>query len=42
MGRVGACGDNAAMESFSALPQMNIPDRQKWTTRQQLRLASIT
>lgn len=33
MGRVGACGDNAAMESFFALLQKNVLDRQRWTTR---------
>jgi transposase InsO family protein len=27
MGRVGACGDNAAMESFFALLQKNVLDR---------------
>jgi putative transposase len=32
MGRVGACGDNAAMESFFALLQKNVLDRQRWTT----------
>lgn len=42
MGRVGACGDNAAMESFFALLQKNILDRQRWATRQELRLAIIT
>jgi putative transposase len=42
MGRVGACGDNAAMESFFALLQNNVLDRQRWTTRDQLRLAIIT
>ena len=42
MGRVGACGDNAAMESFFALLQKNVLDRQRWTTRDQLRLAIIT
>jgi transposase InsO family protein len=42
MGRVGACGDNAAMESFFALPQKNVLDRQRWPDRQQLRLAIIT
>jgi putative transposase len=40
MGRVGACGDNAAMESsFSAAKSL---DRQRWTTRKELRLAIIT
>jgi putative transposase len=42
MGRVGACGDNAAMESFFALLQRNVLDRQRWATREDLRLAIIT
>jgi transposase InsO family protein len=42
MGRVGACGDNAAMESFFALLQRNVLDRQRWRTREDLRLAIIT
>ena len=42
MGRVGACGDNAAMESFFALLQKNVLDRQRWTTREELRLAIVT
>jgi putative transposase len=42
MGRVGACGDNAAMESFFALLQKNVLDRQRWPSREQLRLAIIT
>ncbi|BBY34584.1 hypothetical protein MMIN_26450 [Mycolicibacter minnesotensis] len=42
MGRVGACGDNAAMESFFALLQRNVLDRQCWTTRAELRLAIVT
>ncbi|WP_434739332.1 IS3 family transposase [Micromonospora sp. SH-82] len=42
MGRVGACGDNAAMESFFALLQRNVLDRQRWTTRHDLRLAMVT
>ena len=42
MGRVGACGDNAAMESFFALLQKNVLDRHRWATRDQLRLAIIT
>ena len=41
MGRVGACGDNAAMESFFALLQKNVLDRQRWSTREQLRLAIV-
>ena len=42
MGRVGACGDNAAMESFFALLQKNVLNRQTWDTREELRLAIIT
>ncbi|AHH20220.1 putative transposase [Nocardia nova SH22a] len=41
MGRVGACGDNAAMESFFALLQKNILDRKRWATRDELRLAIV-
>ncbi|SNU02018.1 Integrase core domain-containing protein, partial [Ruaniaceae bacterium KH17] len=41
MGRVGACGDNAAMESFFSLLQKNVLDRQRWTTRLELRLAIV-
>jgi putative transposase len=42
MGRVGACADNAAMESFFSLLQKNVLNRRRWPTRQQLRLAIIT
>lgn len=41
MGRVGACGDNAAMESFFALLQKNVLDKQRWDTRDELRLAIV-
>ena len=41
MGRVGACADNAAMESFFALLQEKVLNRQRWQTRQQLRLAIV-
>ena len=41
MGRVGACGDNAAMESFFSLLQKNVLDRQRWATRLELRLAIV-
>ena len=41
MGRVGACGDNAAMESFIAPLQKNVLDRQQWSTREELRLAIV-
>jgi transposase InsO family protein len=42
MGRAGAAGDNAAMESFFSLLQKNVLDQQSWATRQQLRLAIVT
>jgi transposase InsO family protein len=42
MGRVGACGDNAAMESFFALLQKNVLDRRPWATRDELRIAIVT
>jgi transposase InsO family protein len=42
MGRVGACGDNASMESFFALLQKNVLDRRRWGTREELRLAIVT
>lgn len=42
MGRAGACGDNAAMESVFALLQKNVLDRQRWESRDELRLAIIT
>ena len=41
MGRVSSAGDNAAMESFFALLQNNVLNRQTWTTREELRLAII-
>lgn len=42
MGRVGACADNAAMESFFSLLQKNVLNRQRWRSRQELRLAIVT
>ena len=42
MGRVGAAGDNAAMESFFALLQKNVLDRRTWASRQELRIAIVT
>jgi putative transposase len=42
MGRVGACADNAAMESFFSLLQKNVLNRRRWTSRMQLRLAIVT
>ena len=41
MGRTGTCADNAAMESFFALVQNNVFDRQRWQTREELRLAVV-
>jgi putative transposase len=41
MGRVGAAGDNAAMASFWSLVQTNVLNQQRWTTRQELRLAIV-
>ena len=42
MGQVGSVGDNAAMESFFALLQKNVLDRQAWRTREELRIAIVT
>lgn len=42
MGRVGAAGDNAAMESFFSLLQKNVLDRQVWANRDELRIAIVT
>jgi putative transposase len=41
MGRVGAAGDNAAMESFYSLLQMDVFDAQPWRTREELRLRIV-
>ena len=41
MGRVGAAGDNAAMESFFALLQKNVLNRKSWVTREDLRSAIV-
>ncbi len=41
MGRVGAAGDNAAMESFFSLLQKNVLDRRSWDTREDLRIAIV-
>ena len=41
MGRVGAAGDNAAMESFFSLLQKNVLDRRSWNTREALRIAIV-
>ena len=42
MGRVGAAGANAAMESFFSLLQNNVLNNQRWETREELRLAIVT
>ena len=42
MGRVGAAGDSAAMESFFALLQKNVLDTRRWDTHQDLRLALVS
>ena len=42
MGRVGAVGDNAAMESFFSLLQKNVLKRKTWATRDELRSAIVT
>lgn len=34
MSRVGAAGDNAAMESFFSLLQKKVLDRRTWRTRE--------
>lgn len=41
MGRVGAAGDNAAMESFFSLLQKNVLNKRKWATREELRIAIV-
>ena len=42
MGRVGACRDDAALKSFFSLLQTNVLNRQRWQSRQDLRLAIVT
>ncbi|MFD9973915.1 IS3 family transposase [Streptomyces sp. NPDC059017] len=42
IGRVGAAGDNAAMESFFSLLQKNVLDRRACATREELRIAIVT
>lgn len=41
-GRVGAAGDNAAMESFFSRLQKNVLNRRTWATREELRIAIVT
>jgi transposase InsO family protein len=42
MGKVGAAGDNAAMESLFALQQKKLLNRRTWQSRQELRIAIVT
>ena len=42
MGRAGAAGDNAAMDSSFALLQKNVLNSRRWATRDDLRLATVT
>ncbi|MEU0946615.1 IS3 family transposase [Streptomyces canus] len=42
IGRVGAAGDNAAMESCFSLLQKNVLDRRVWATREELRIVIVT
>ena len=42
MGRVGTAADNAAMASFFSLLQNNVLNRQRWRTRDELRIAIVT
>ena len=41
IGRVGAAGENAAMESFFSLLQKNVLNRGTWATRDELRSAIV-
>ena len=41
MGRVASAGDNAAMESFFSLLQLNVLNRQTWSTRDELHLEIV-
>ena len=42
MGRVGASGDSAAMESFFSLMPKNDPHQHRWRSCDELRYATIT
>lgn len=42
MSRIGACADDAAMESFFALLQKNVLNRKRWANREELRHPIIT
>jgi putative transposase len=41
MGRVGAAGDNARVESFHSLPQNNVLNFKKWESQEVLRIAIV-
>ncbi len=41
MGKVGTAADNAAAESFFSLLQLNVLNRQRWDTRDELRSAIV-
>jgi transposase InsO family protein len=41
MGRVAACADNAATESFYALLQKNVLELKTWASREELHLAIV-
>lgn len=42
MGRVGVCGENAAMDYFFAPLQKNVLDRRQWAPREELPIAIVT
>jgi transposase InsO family protein len=42
MGRIGAAGDNARIESFHSLLQNNVLDSKKWDSQEELRIAIVT
>lgn len=41
MGRVGAVGDNAAMESFCSQLQKNVLTRRAWATRGEILVTKL-
>jgi putative transposase len=41
-GQAGSAADNAAIGSFFAQLQKNVPDRQRWDSRDELRIAIVT
>ena len=41
MGCVASAGDNAALESWHALKQKNVPDRRRWRTRDERHQAIV-